>query len=315
MRVVVLINPAAGSVTADGARRVRRALHANGLHGADIVKLDAGDIEVQMRKIVEESPDLFIVWGGDGTHRAALSTVGLSAVNLLLLPGGTMNLLSKSLHGAKPWEHILTTVLAGSEPHILPAGLINGQVFYCAMLAGAPVRLAEARESLRHGDIGKGVAQLNAAVGALQTMHLMARYGDGYRFNDEQLPTTSVIGALVGPMSRNGRMEVFTLEHPSAMSALDIVWSSLRSSWRDARDVAIVPAETLVIDSEEGERIPVIIDGESIIVGNHISVTYVPAAARCLTALVSSIGQRNAYPDRRTWSDGDKTKVSKDPLC
>lgn len=285
MRAVVLINPAAGGVPADGADRMRRALNANGLHGAEITKLDTGDIESQMRKIVEQSPDLFIVWGGDGTHRSALCAIGLKSSNLLLLPGGTMSLLSKSLHGDKPWEQILRTVIAASMTHILPAGKIDGDVFYCAMLAGAPVRLAEARESLRHGNIGKGVTQLNAAIGALQTMHLNARYGDGYRFSDERLPTTSVIGALVGPMSRNGRMEVFTLAHPSAMSALSIAWSSLLSSWRDAQDVAIVTAETLVIDSEEGDRIPVIIDGEAIIVGNHISVTYVPEAAQCLIAM------------------------------
>jgi len=284
MKVVAVINPVAGGVTSDGANRMRRALHANGVYGAEIVKLDPGDIESQMREVVQERPGLLIVWGGDGTHRSALSVVGLASQNLLLLPGGTMNLLSKSLHGNKPWEQILKAVMAASSTHILPAGKINEHVFYCAMLAGAPVSLAEARESLRHGDLGKGLTQLNTAISALQAMHLVAHYGDAYNFADERLPTTSVIGALVGPMSHNGRMEIFTLAHPSTMSALGLAWASLLSSWRDAPGVTIVTAETLVIDSEEGDRIPVIIDGEAIAVGTHTLVTYVPRAAQCLIA-------------------------------
>lgn len=284
MKVAVVINPAATGVTEHGADRMRRALHANGLHGADIVTLGAGEIEGQMREVVEHAPDLFIVWGGDGTHRSALSAVGLRASNLLLLPGGTMNLLSKSLHGHKPWQQILRTVVFASTTHVMPAGKINNDVFYCAMLAGAPVRFAEARESIRHGNIGKSLGQLSAGLGELESVHLSARFTERYNFRDERLPTTSVIGALVGPMARNNRMEIFTLAHPSAMSALSIVWSSLLFSWREAQGVAIVAAETLVIDSEEGGEIPVIVDGEPIIVGGHASVTYVPEAAQCLIA-------------------------------
>ncbi len=284
MKVVVVINRAAGGMTHGAENRIRRALHLSGLHGAEVVKLDHGDYASRMAEIVEASPDLLVVWGGDGTHRAALSAVGLGASNLLLLPGGTMNLLSKSLHGDKRWEQILQSVIASPATRVLPAGTIDGHVFYCAMLAGAPVRLAEARESFRHGDVVTGLTHLGEALGALQTLHLVARYSDGYRFTNEQLPITSVIGALVGPMSRNGRMEVFTLAHPSRVSALNIAWSSMVSSWRDAEGVAIVAADALDIDSEKGSRIPVIIDGEEIAIGSHARAIYVPEASRCLIA-------------------------------
>lgn len=284
MKAVVLINPAAGGVTAAGADRMRRVLRSTALSGADIVEADFSAGESQMRALLAKAPDLLIVWGGDGTHRSALKVAGRNASNLLLLPGGTMSLLSKSLHGDRPWQEILEAVVANPQKRTLPAGQINDEFFYCAMLAGAPVRFAEARESLRHGDIGKVVSQVGSGFDAFQTVHLKARYSDGYEFADGRLPTTSVIGAFVGPMSHNGRMEVAALTHPSTFSALSFVWSSFLHGWRDAPDVTVVAAEALVIDSEEGGNIPVIIDGEAITVGNHVRVTYVEGAAQCLTA-------------------------------
>lgn len=284
MKAVVLINPAAGSVTADGADRMRRALKPTALSGANIVEVDFRAGDGQIRELVRRAPDFLIVWGGDGTHRAALKVAGRSASNLLLLPGGTMNLLSRSLHGARPWQEILGKVMANPLKRILPAGQVNGEPFYCAMLAGAPVRFTEARESLRHGDIGKIASQVGAALDALHNMHLIARYTDVYSFADKRLPTTSVIGALVGPLSHNGRMEVAALSHPSALSVLSVVWSSFVADWRSAPDVTVVAADTLIIESEEGDSIPVVIDGEAITVGNQARIAYEEAAAQCLTA-------------------------------
>ncbi len=284
MKAIVLFNPAAGSMPADGASRMRAALRAMAVDQAEIVETDFTDGDSQMLSLLARSPDLLIVWGGDGTHRAALRKAGRDASNLLLLPGGTMNLLSKSLHGVRPWEEILQDVLANPVKRRLPAGLINGEPFYCAMLAGAPVAFAEARESLRFGDLGKAFTQFGAALDALEHLHLVARYRDGYRFPDERLPTTSVLGVLVGPTSNNGRMEVATLSKPSALAALAVVWSSLLSDWRHSPDANVVSAETLVIDSEGGGDIPAMIDGEAMQVGSHAQVVYVEHAAQCLTA-------------------------------
>jgi hypothetical protein len=79
-------------------------------------------------------------------------------------------------------------------------------------------------------------------------------------------------------------MEVACLSHPSLGSALDAVWSSFHAGWRNLEGLTIVPAQTLVIDNEDGDSIPVIVDGEAIEVGTHLRVTYVEEAARCLVA-------------------------------
>jgi diacylglycerol kinase family enzyme len=214
--------------------------------------------------------------------RSALTLAGQTP-NLLLLPGGTMNLLTKSIHGEKTWDVILKEVLARPRRKVIPAGRANDEHFYCAMLAGAPARLAEAREALRRGELVKAAAEARAALETLGNLNLEARYRDGYTFERSSLPPTSIVGVLVGPVARDAEMEVAALSEPTPGAALSVIWSSFISDWRSAPNVTVVPARSLVIESGDGD-IPVIIDGEAMEVGDVVRVSYVKEAAQCLTA-------------------------------
>jgi diacylglycerol kinase family enzyme len=283
MKTFALYNPGSGSVAADGGDKLRAALEANGVYGAEIVEIDRTDCNTQLKQLAAKEPDLFIVWGGDGTLRTALHLVGKATPNLLLLPGGTMNILPRAIHGEKPWDQVLKETLAAPKRMMLPAGQVNDDFFYCAMLAGAPARLAEAREAVRHGELVKAVTAAAAALDTLNTMELTASYREGYNFEREQLPPTSVIGALVGPMARDAEMEFFALADSNAGAALNVIWSSFMSDWRTAPGVTIVPGQSLKIESADG-HIPVIVDGESIEAGDTVRVKYIKEAAQCLTA-------------------------------
>jgi diacylglycerol kinase family enzyme len=282
MKTIALYNPASGSVTADGGDKLRIALEEAGVRGAYLVELDREDCETQLKEFAAAEPDLFVVWGGDGTLRTALTLAGQTP-NLLLLPGGTMNLLTKSIHGDKPWDTVLKDVLAGPKRKVLPAGKVNDEHFYCAMLAGGPTRLAEAREALRRGELVKAAVEARAALDTLNTLNLEARYRDGYTFERASLPPTSMIGVLVGPLARDADMEVAALTESTPGAALNVIWSSFVSDWRSAPGVTIAPARSLVIESGD-DAIPVIVDGEAIEAGDTIRVSYVKEAAQCLAA-------------------------------
>jgi diacylglycerol kinase family enzyme len=282
MKSIALFNPASGSVPADGGDKLLAALEAAGVHGPDLVEIDRSDCLGQLKQLAAAKPDLFVVWGGDGTLRSALGVVGKATPNLLLLPGGTMNLLTRSIHGEKTWEQVLADVLSAPKRTVLPAGQVNDEIFYCAMLAGAPAQLAEARESLRRGDLVKAAAEARVALETLGTLHLDAQYRDGYSFKEQRLPSTSIIGALVGPLAREHAMEIAALKEPTAGAALNVVWSSFISDWRNAPGMTIVPARSLTIEADND--IPTIVDGEAVEVGNSIHVKYIEEAAQCLTA-------------------------------
>jgi diacylglycerol kinase family enzyme len=285
MKTIALFNPKSGSVPADGRERLQAVLESAGHAHAELVEADPGDPGAQLRELAARGPDLFIVWGGDGTLRAALTEVGAKTSNLLLLPGGTMNLLPRILHGEKSWEDVLRDVIKGPRRKTLPAGEVNGQAFYCAMLAGAPARFAEAREALRRGDLGKAAGEARAAIDVLNTLHLGARYSNGYAFADERLPTSSVIGAVIGALTKTGEgMEVASLANPTTGGALNVVWTSFFTDWRNAPGVEVAPATSLDVESEDGEQIPVIADGEPADADERVHVTFREKAAECLVA-------------------------------
>jgi len=285
MKTIALFNPNSGSVSADGGERLRAALEAAGVRGADILETDGADFIGQLKGVAAQSPDLFVVWGGDGTLKAALETVGQATPNLLLLPGGTMNLLPKSIHGEKTWDQIITDVIAGPKRKFLPAGKVNDELFFCAMLAGAPAHFADARESLRRGELVKAAAEAKVAIDTLNSLHLDARYGDGYNFDGGRLPTTSIIGAVVGSLTKEGKgMEVAALASPTAGGALNVVWTSFFSDWRSAPGVTVVPATSLEIGNDDDGDIPVIADGEHIQTGPKVRVSFIEEAVQCLTA-------------------------------
>jgi diacylglycerol kinase family enzyme len=285
MKTIALFNPASGSVPADGGERMRVSLEAAGVRGAELVQTDHADFEKQLKQLAAEDPDLFIVWGGDGTLKAALEIVGKVTPNLLLLPGGTMNLLPRAIHGEKTWDAILAEAVAAPKRRMLPAGKVNDALFFCAMMAGAPAYFAEARESLRRGELVKATTEARAAIDVLNTLQLHARYGVGKGSDGGSLPTTSIVGAVVGSLTKAGNgMEVAALADPTTGGALNVVWTSFFSDWRTAPGVLAIPATWLEIASEDGENIHLIADGESITAGRKVRVTFVEEAAQCLTA-------------------------------
>ena len=75
--------------------------------------------ELQLQRI-----DLLIVWTGDGTiNAAAIKAAGWDGA-ILVLPGGTLNLLSKALHGDRPVTEILADAL---QVPVAQIGRIRGQ--------------------------------------------------------------------------------------------------------------------------------------------------------------------------------------------
>ncbi len=100
---VLIVNPAAGS-----GRRIhqldeaRRILQAAGIETEQQQTIGAGHAAELARKAVEQSRQLVIVCGGDGTVNEAVNGLACSQVPLAVLPAGTANVLAKELH--IPWN-------------------------------------------------------------------------------------------------------------------------------------------------------------------------------------------------------------------
>ena len=82
-------------------------------HGVPLVATFAlpDDDIPDVAELTRQGIDLLLVWTGDGTiNAAAIKAAGWDGA-ILVLPGGTLNLLSKALHGDRPVTEILADAL------------------------------------------------------------------------------------------------------------------------------------------------------------------------------------------------------------
>lgn len=97
---------------------------------------------------------LIIIHAGDGTISSATDLLGNWPGDILVLPGGTMNLLSQALHGALTAEEIARAAAGGtlfSAP--IPTIVGEGYIALAGIVAGPTSAWGEVREHLRNADL------------------------------------------------------------------------------------------------------------------------------------------------------------------
>ena len=112
--------------------------------------------------------DLLLVWTGDGTINAAARDAAGWDGALLPLPGGTLNLLSKALHGDRTVPEILAEALQGKGRRSpIPTIRSDTGEAFITIVAGPATRWAEVRETMRQDGL---IEASRAAPDALDAM-------------------------------------------------------------------------------------------------------------------------------------------------
>ncbi|MBY4635696.1 sphingosine kinase [Sphingopyxis sp. XHP0097] len=116
-------------------------------------------------RLVADGVDLAVVWGGDGTINASVAALAGWDGTLLALPGGTLNLLVKQLHGERELEAILADVLSGRAHRDVPptVACAAGRAMV-NMLAGPTTVWAEVREHVRQRELASAAALVPEAL-------------------------------------------------------------------------------------------------------------------------------------------------------
>lgn len=105
------------------------------------------------------------IYTGDGTVSALVPALEGWAGEVLVLPGGTANLLAKTLHGDRPAEAIVAAFGAGHlHPIQRPCLRFAGHVALIEVLAGPGATWSDVREGLRDGDLAEVASKTVEAV-------------------------------------------------------------------------------------------------------------------------------------------------------
>lgn len=157
-RALLIINTLSGSAAAVDLATVKDALKAAGLSVEHVVQMP--DDDCPDRAAVEKlGVEAVVVLSGDGTVASLCEALRDWVGALLVLPGGTMNLLSRRLHGEIGLAELLEK-LEGStlEAVAMPVVRLGEHEILTGLTVGPSTRWGEVREGIRHGDVA-GLAE------------------------------------------------------------------------------------------------------------------------------------------------------------
>ncbi len=200
--------------------------------------------------------EMLVVFTGDGTINALLTGLYGWSGAVLVLPGGTMNLLSVRLHGPTQAGEILACVARGGARRVRPKVVrcTAGDAF-AGLLAGPGTCWSSVREAMRTTDV-VGVLQ-GAAEAISQTVGgPPVRLADPPIGQAEGYPLIEITPTEFG-LSTSGF---------HARTAGDLVsqsWALMRRRFREGPNDRLGLFGQMQIETDDDARISVLIDGEA----------------------------------------------------
>lgn len=152
-RALLIVNTLSGNAAAVDLDDAKRALASAGLSVEHIVRLP--EEECPDRPGIENlGIESLILLSGDGTVASLCAELSGWPGELLVLPGGTMNLLSRRLHGYIALPELLKQLGVSSlEASKIPIVRVGGREILTGLTVGPSTRWGEVREGIRHGDV------------------------------------------------------------------------------------------------------------------------------------------------------------------
>lgn len=234
LKPCAFINARSGS-TSDITEALTAKLKAKFETIGPVEYVEPAKMSEMMSAAIKDGCDLVIIYGGDGSALSAAKLATEKDVPIVALPGGTMNLLPKTLYNTVDWEDALDTALSCDEPRWMAAGDVNGDTFLCGCIVGTPTRLNAVREQIRDKHFRDAAADLIFNVMNFES-------GDVFEYGLGRNPSTyheaNLLNIICPQMSEfetgRGGMEINALDIDSIFDVAELGLSAIASDWRES---------------------------------------------------------------------------------
>lgn len=199
--------------------------------------------------------DLVAVFAGDGTINSLIAALAGWNGALLVLPGGTMNLLYHRLHGERSMEEVVAAVARGEtvlrRPGVIrcPAG--NA---YAGMLAGPGTAWGRVREAMREAAVVELAESTVSAIDETLTGE-MIRCAEPALGRPEGYP-------LLCLEPGDEAIEVVAYHAETAREYLTQAWALVRRNFREGPNEVLGRTRKVRLASTQGNPFGLLIDGE-----------------------------------------------------
>ncbi len=253
-RLWLIDNQSSGSHTAEA-----RSLLADrcGEHGFSIAQhTDFPRCELPDPAMLDAAGvDLVAVFAGDGTINSTINHLAGWTGAVLVLPGGTMNLLYHRLHGNREMEEVIGAVAAGLARRVRPT-MVRGQNWkaFAGLMAGPGTSWNHVREAMRDNSIiemaGHTVEAIEQSLGGALIACSEPALGrrEGYPL------------ILLHPTAE--AIEVLAYHAETAMDYLGQTLALLKRDFRKGPHDELGRVQRLVLASTDGRPFGILVDGE-----------------------------------------------------
>jgi diacylglycerol kinase family enzyme len=248
-RLWFITNPHSGSSDAKKAEAIEAACADRGL--SFVGRTDFPDQALPtVADLDRVGADTVILFAGDGTINAASCALAAWDGGILILPGGTMNMLAKTLHGDADPPTILEAAHDNERRLALAYVEAGKHRALVGMIVGPAASWYRAREHVREGSLGKIWPAIRAAW--------RRTFGRGVHLTGAPGFPPHVQGAYVH--AQDDHLQIAAVNARDARAIADLGWNWITGDWLAAQAVTEIRAEQVRI----AERRPVLalFDGE-----------------------------------------------------
>lgn len=291
-RITVILNASAGAVDKQGvAPALLEMFRSAGVDAQIVLTASGADLRVSALRAVQQSPQVIVAGGGDGTLSAVATALIGTDIALGVLPLGTLNHFAKDLKIPLDLLGAVDNIITGQIVSV-DVGEVNGRYFLNNSSLGIYPRIVRDRDQQqRQLGRGKWVAFLWSVLAVLRrhaflSVRLLVNRqehirrtpfvfigNNEYQMEGFNLGTRACLNA--------GQLSVYSVKHERRGGLLMLALRALMGRLHQSQDFDAFCAPALLIASRH-EHIHVAIDGEVIVMHTPLRYRVLPAALRVI---------------------------------
>lgn len=267
-KIWLMVNARSGSNNDAAIDALEGACTGNGFAVERLVRFPDEDLPTPAQLDAAEI-DRLAIFTGDGTLNAAITGLYGWGGSVIVLPGGTMNLLSLRLHGENDTPTILRRIANGACRAVRPlaARCAKGDAL-AGLLAGPGTAWANVREAMRDLDMA-GLAQGTSDAVAKTSGGTTVRCADPALGHDDGYPLIEITPSHRG-------MQIDGYRSDGAREVLQQSWALLRRNFREGPHERLGLLDEATLESANGDPLEVLIDGEAATLPPRATFTVAP---------------------------------------
>lgn len=222
-RLWMITNPSSGSASEAKCAAIEAIFQEKGMELVGRTTFPEEGLPA-VEDLVAANVDTVVLFAGDGTVNAAACKYDKWHGKALILPGGTMNVLAKRLHGDTDPHDIVHTAHEKPVIRTLPYVESGPHRAFCALIVGPAAAWAGAREAVRYRRFKRFLRAVRVAWARTWSRGVTLFDGTRKRRNYKAL--------LIAP--EDGWLKISAFSADNLRQALRLGWAWLWGNWHDA---------------------------------------------------------------------------------